>query len=95
MTEIVASIDQVGGMVAHISSSSGEQREGIEKMSNVISQIGDMTQQNAGLVEEAAAAAQSMQEQAMQLVQSVSVFVLDENSLSSANNRPGSRMLLN
>lgn len=94
MTEIVSSIGQVGGMVAHISSSSGEQREGIEKMNMVISQIDDMTQQNAGLVEEAAAAAQSMQEQAQQLVQAVSVFVLDTNSASTSSYRPASRKLL-
>jgi methyl-accepting chemotaxis protein len=77
MTDIVNSINQVAGMVAQISTSSNEQSAGINGMAKAIRTMDDMTQQNAALVEEAAAAAQSMSEQAQQLVEVVSVFIID------------------
>jgi methyl-accepting chemotaxis protein len=64
-------------MVAQISTSSNEQSAGINGMAKAIRTMDDMTQQNAALVEEAAAAAQSMSEQAQQLVEVVSVFIID------------------
>jgi len=77
MTEIVDSINQVAGMVAQISASSSEQSAGIDGMAKAIRTMDDMTQQNAALVEEAAAAAQSMSQQAQQLIEAVSVFIID------------------
>ena len=59
-----------------IMASSAEQSEGIEQIKEAIVQMDGVTQQNAALVEEAAAAAQSLQDQARQLAQSVSVFRL-------------------
>ncbi|MDP9968760.1 hypothetical protein J2W37_006539, partial [Variovorax paradoxus] len=53
---------------------------GIEQVNQAIAQMDQVTQQNAALVEEAAAAAQSMQEQAASLVESVSVFKLDSDN---------------
>ncbi|MET3440788.1 phage terminase large subunit-like protein, partial [Variovorax paradoxus] len=56
---------------------SQEQSTGIEQVNQAIAQMDQVTQQNAALVEEAAAAAQSMQEQAASLVEAVSVFRLE------------------
>ncbi|SFG68984.1 Methyl-accepting chemotaxis protein (MCP) signalling domain-containing protein, partial [Variovorax sp. NFACC27] len=66
---------------------SQEQTSGIEQINQAITQMDQVTQQNAALVEEASAAAQSMQEQASTLVQSVSIFKLDANAM--ATTRPG------
>ncbi|WP_083438827.1 methyl-accepting chemotaxis protein [Herbaspirillum autotrophicum] len=77
MTRIVDSIKQVAGVVNDISVASREQSSGIEQVSIAITQMDEMTQQNAALVEQAAAAATSMQHQAAALTQLVSVFALD------------------
>jgi methyl-accepting chemotaxis protein len=72
MNEIVAGIRQVSEIIAEISAARHEQAAGIEQISD-----GQTTQQNAALVEEAAAATEALNEQAPQLSQSVSVFRLD------------------
>lgn len=77
MTEVVASVRRVTDIVAEISSASQEQREGIEQIHRAITQMEQTTQQNAELVEEASAAAQSLQDQAQTLSVSVSTFKLD------------------
>ncbi|WP_394778942.1 methyl-accepting chemotaxis protein [Undibacterium sp.] len=77
MAEVVASVQRVSDIVAEISSASQEQSTGIEEVNRAIVQMDEATQQNAALVEQAAAAAQSMQEQAAGLAQVVSVFKLD------------------
>jgi methyl-accepting chemotaxis protein len=74
--ELVQSIRQVSGLVAEITSASREQANGIAQVSTAVSQMDQVTQQNAALVEEAAAAAQSLNEQAQKLVASVSRFQL-------------------
>jgi methyl-accepting chemotaxis protein len=74
MQEIVASVNRVSGMISAISSATGEQRSGIEHINQAIAQMDQVTQQNASLVEEAAAASEAMQEQAAQLARVVSVF---------------------
>ncbi|VTU20221.1 methyl-accepting chemotaxis protein [Variovorax sp. RA8] len=76
MEEIVGSIRRVTDIVGEISAASHEQTQGIEQINQAITQMDQVTQQNAALVEEAAAAAQSMQEQAGSLVQTVSAFRL-------------------
>jgi methyl-accepting chemotaxis protein len=76
MEEIVGSIRRVTDIVGEISAASHEQTQGIEQINQAITQMDQVTQQNAALVEEAAAAAQSMQEQAGSLVRAVSVFRL-------------------
>ncbi len=75
--EIVTSIKRVTDIMAEISAASLEQSSGIEQVNTAITQMDDVTQQNAALVEEAAAAAQSLEEQAQQMVQVVSRFTLE------------------
>ncbi|MGJ7493405.1 methyl-accepting chemotaxis protein [Variovorax sp. ZT4R33] len=77
MEEIVASVKRVTDIMGEISSASQEQTSGIEQINQAITQMDQVTQQNAALVEEAAAAAASLQEQAGQLVQAVGVFRVD------------------
>src|SRR5450830_311933 len=76
MNEVVTSVKRVTDIVGAINSASQEQSNGIEQINLAITQMDEVTQQNAALVEEAAAAAQSMQEQAGKLSQVVSVFKL-------------------
>ncbi len=77
--EIVTSIKRVTDIMAEISAASLEQSSGIEQVNTAITQMDDVTQQNAALVEQAAAAAESLEEQAMQLVQVVTRFKLEES----------------
>jgi methyl-accepting chemotaxis protein len=76
MQEIVDSIRRVTDIMGEITAASQEQTAGIEQVNVAITQMDDATQQNAALVEEAAAAAQSMQNQANNLSMAVSVFKL-------------------
>ncbi|WP_109370459.1 MULTISPECIES: methyl-accepting chemotaxis protein [unclassified Massilia] len=74
MRDIVASVSRVSDMIGAISSATHEQGSGIEHINQAIAQMDQVTQQNAALVEEAAAASEAMQEQAAKLAQTVSVF---------------------
>jgi methyl-accepting chemotaxis protein len=76
MSEIVTSITRVTDIMSEITSASVEQSAGIEQVNTAIVQMDQVTQQNAALVEQAAAAAESMQEQAARLSEVVSVFKL-------------------
>ncbi len=76
MEDIVSSVRRVTDIMAEISSASHEQEAGIEQINTAIGEMDAVTQQNAALVEEAAAAAQAMQEQSDQLEQLVSTFKL-------------------
>ncbi len=78
MGEIVSSVRRVSDLVAEISLSAGEQREGIVKVNGATSQLDQMTQQNAALVEEGAAAAAALRDQAQRLNEVVSVFQIGE-----------------
>ena len=78
MDEVVASVQRVTGILREISLASAEQTTGISQINEAIIQMDDVTQQNAALVEQAAAAAQSMREQASHLSEVVGVFRLDE-----------------
>jgi methyl-accepting chemotaxis protein len=77
MQEIVDSVQRVTAIMAEISSASAEQTAGIDQINLAIAQMDQVTQQNASLVEEAAAASESMQDQASKLAQVVSVFKLN------------------
>jgi len=81
MEEVVSSIGRVTAIMAEISTASGEQTNGIEQINSSITQMDHVTQQNAALVEQAAAAADAMQEQAAQLAAAVSIFKLDDAAL--------------
>ena len=76
MDEVVDSIGRVTAIMSEITSASREQSAGIEQVNRAIIEMDNVTQQNAALVEEAAAAAGSLQDQAAKLSQVVSVFKL-------------------
>jgi methyl-accepting chemotaxis protein-1 (serine sensor receptor) len=76
MSEVEASVQRVTAIIGDISVASGEQRDGIEQISIAINQMDSVTQQNAALVEEAAAAAESLEQQAASLSEAVSIFKL-------------------
>jgi len=77
MDEIVTSVKRVTDIMGEIASASREQEAGIDQINNAITEMDSTTQQNAALVEQAAAAAQSLQDQARDLAQAVGVFRLD------------------
>ena len=76
MSEIVGSINRVSSIMGEITAASDEQSTGIEQVSRAVTQMDEVTQQNAALVEQAAAAASSLDEQAGLLRSAVSVFQL-------------------
>jgi methyl-accepting chemotaxis protein len=76
MQEIVAAVERVSGIIAQISAASQEQSSGIAQVNHAVTQMEDVTQKNAGLAEEASAAARSLQEQAQSLTQAVAAFRL-------------------
>jgi methyl-accepting chemotaxis protein len=92
MGDIVDSIRQVTDIMGDISAASQEQTAGIEQINQAITQMDQVTQQNAALVEEAAAASEAMQEQAGNLARMVSVFKLD--SMRTAPPTTGAGSLL-
>ncbi|WP_162299653.1 methyl-accepting chemotaxis protein [Marinospirillum perlucidum] len=72
--KIVTSIRRVTDLMGEISAASNEQSQGIEQVNQAVIQMDDVTQQNAALVEEAAAAAESLEEQSVALSTSVAMF---------------------
>ena len=96
MTEVVDSIGKLAAIVRQISSASHEQSSGITEVGTAVTQMDENTQQNAALVEQAAAAAQSLQQQASALAEVVAGFKLPQiegNALTSPARAPqaGSR----
>ena len=83
MGKIVASVERVTDIMGEITAASREQEAGIEQINQAIGDMDSVTQQNAALVEEAAAAAQSLREQAGNLSHAVSVFKLDVQSVNT------------
>ncbi|MCP2091849.1 UNVERIFIED_ORG: methyl-accepting chemotaxis protein [Paraburkholderia sediminicola] len=82
--EIVQSVKRVNDIVGEIASASEEQRTGIEQVNQAVIQMDQVTQQNAALVEEASAAAQSMADQAKGLQEMVTVFRITETEPSAS-----------
>ncbi|MDZ5632085.1 methyl-accepting chemotaxis protein [Janthinobacterium sp. GMG1] len=78
MGAIVASVQQVNEIIQRVKQASAEQASGITEVNQAVTQMDDVTQQNAALVEQAAAAAASLQDQAVKLSAAVAVFTLDE-----------------
>ncbi len=76
MEEVVASIRRVTDIVGEISAASSEQSNGVEQVGIAVNQMDDATQQNAALVEESSAAVRSLQQQAQDLFDAVSIFKL-------------------
>ena len=79
MDEIVVSVRRVSDIMGEISSASADQSHGIDQINEAMGQMDQVTQSNAALVEESAAAAQSLERQAQTLVHTVSVFRLPGN----------------
>jgi len=78
MGEIVAQVRRVADLIGEIDAASGEQAKGIGQVSEAVNQLDQVTQQNAALVEESAAAAESLKHQAAKLAEVVDVFKLRE-----------------
>jgi methyl-accepting chemotaxis protein len=81
MEEILQSIRHVNDIIGDITMASNEQLTGVEQISEAITQVDHVTQQNAALVEQAASAASALQSQAGQLVDMVSLFKLEHRPL--------------
>ena len=84
MTNIVAQVKRVNDLIGEISAASMEQSTGIGQIGDAVNQLDQVTQQNAALVEESAAAAESLKHQAAQLAQTVSIFKVANNGGFSA-----------
>lgn len=84
MEEILKSIRDVTAIMSEISTASIEQTSGIEQVNQAIAQMDNVTQQNAALVEQAAAAAESLEEQVQNLSVTVGGFKVDGNSRTTA-----------
>jgi methyl-accepting chemotaxis protein-2 (aspartate sensor receptor) len=77
MDEIVGSVQRVGGIIGEITAAAADQAGGIGQVNQAVGQLDQMTQQNAALVEQSAAAAHSLREQAARLAGAVQVFRLE------------------
>ena len=84
MAEIVAAIGRVTDIMGEISAASREQSQGVAQVGEAVTQMDQTTQQNAALVEQSAAAADSLQRQAKALVDSVAIFQLGNQAQSFA-----------
>ena len=82
MEEIVSSVKRVTDIMSEISAASLEQTSGIEQVNQAVTNMDETTQQNAALVEQAAAAAESLEEQARSLVSAVAVFKLEAGAVA-------------
>jgi methyl-accepting chemotaxis protein len=80
MGEIVSSIQRVSDIVAEISSASQAQNAGVQRVGQAVTQMDQSTQQNAALVEQSAAASESLKGQAQELVQAVAMFKLSHEA---------------
>jgi len=80
MDEIVSSVKRVSDIIGEITAASGEQSQGIGEINGAVAQLDQMTQQNAALVEESTAAAESLKEQAQRLAEVVGTFKLEREA---------------
>lgn len=84
MSQVVSSVKSVTDIVGEISSASQEQSVGIADVGKSITEMDQMTQQNAALVEQSAAAAESLKDQANNLSNTIGIFKLDEQDASTS-----------
>lgn len=80
MDSIVQAVTNVTDIMGEIASASDEQSRGISQIGLAVAEMDGVTQQNASLVQESAAAAASLEEQARQLTEAVAVFNLSDNT---------------
>ncbi|CAD2248577.1 methyl-accepting chemotaxis protein [Xanthomonas arboricola] len=90
MREIVGSVKHVTDIMSEITAASAEQSSGIEQVNRTVAQLDEVTQRNAALVEEATAAARSLEEQAVELADAVSIFRLQPAHGGSPKAAPAS-----
>ncbi len=88
MTDIVTSVKRVNDTLGEITAAASSQSSGISEINSSIAALDQMTQQNSALVEQSAAAAESLKEQAARLTQVVSNFKLDRRDGPSVDRRP-------
>ena len=91
MEEIVAQVRRVSAIIGEIAAASKEQSSGIEQVNKAVTRIDQITQQNAALVEEATAAARSMEGQSDGLQQAVAIFKINEERRRPALDKPPRR----
>lgn len=91
MTDIIGAVQRVTDIMGEIAAASEEQSSGIDQVARAVTQMDEVTQQNAALVEEAAAAASSLEDQAGKLRQAVAVFQLEEGGFKAAVSAPARR----
>ncbi len=91
MNDVVASVRNVTSIISEITTASHEQTQGLELINQAISLLDRSTQQNASLVEESAAAAVALQEQAEKLTKTVGVFQLSDNKENAGASNSASR----
>ncbi len=94
MRNIVEQVKNVAGLITDISQSAHAQSHGIEQINQAIAQLDNVTQQNSALVEEAAAAAANLNQQARRMVQAVSAFKIDSALVERVLPAPAGRMRL-
>ncbi|MBJ9656970.1 Tar ligand binding domain-containing protein [Burkholderia multivorans] len=85
MSDVIGAVQRVTDIMGEIAAASEEQSGGIDQVARAVAQMDEVTQQNAALVEEAAAAAQSLDEQAARLREATSVFRLDDTAPPAAS----------
>ncbi|OYT99776.1 MAG: hypothetical protein CFE40_00010 [Burkholderiales bacterium PBB1] len=83
MAEIVSSVQRVSDIIGEITAAASEQSDGIGQVNSSVVQLDQMTQQNAALVEQSAAAAESLKDQASRLADVMSIFRLDAHAAST------------
>ena len=89
MTEIVEAITRVSAIMGEIAAAAIEQSTGIDHVNVAVAQMDEVTQQNAALVEQAAAAVGSLEDQARRLTAAVAVFRTDASGASGASDVSG------
>ena len=87
MQEVVASVRKVAEITGNISAASREQASGIQQVGQAVTQMDQVTQQNAALVEQVSAASASLQDQALALTRAVAVFQIDQAVVADAGLR--------
>ena len=91
MQEIVASVRRVTDLIGEITAAANEQRDGFAQVNQAVSNLDQMTQQNAALVEESSAAADAMDEQAQRLLQTMAAFNVGAQALTNTVARTPAR----
>ncbi|MEO1581691.1 MAG: methyl-accepting chemotaxis protein [Pseudomonadota bacterium] len=89
LSEIVAGVKRVTDIVGEIAAASAEQAQGIEQVNSAITQMDELTQQNAALVEEAAVASESLSEQAQSMTELMNQFDVGGKAIGAPITSPG------